>query len=136
MDVDRSNRKISADWCSELKPGGTPYFTVAYPEPGVNIPEIETLIYLGSTEVSDDGGGQRRIGFLFQEAHSYLEDGDWSTLSEARRDEMTADGTVMSYDEQTVGHVADIDGLLVLLNDLREHMRRGLGWDRYLPTEN
>src|SRR5688572_8408619 len=79
MEVDRSNRRISADWCSELAPGGTPYFTVAYPEPGVNTPEVDTLIYLGSTGISDDEGGQPRIGFLFQEAHSYLEDGDWST---------------------------------------------------------
>jgi hypothetical protein len=136
MEVDRSNRRINADWCSELTPGGTPYFTVAYPEPGVNIPEVETLIYLGSTEVSDDEGGQPCIGFLFQEAHSYLEDGEWSTLPDAKRDEMTTAGTVMIYNEGSVGHVADIDGLLVLLNDLREHMRRGLGWDRYIPDED
>ena len=33
-----------------------------------------------------------------------------------------------------VGCIADIDGLLVLLTDLREHMQRGLGWDHVLPV--
>jgi hypothetical protein len=133
MDLDRSPRRLDADWCSELTPGGPPYFTVSYPEPGVNRPQIETLIYLGSTQIS--GGDGQRIAFLFQNAQSYSEDGDWSGLPEARRDEMAAEYAVMFYDEETVGHVADIDGLLVLLSGLRERMRRGLGWERFLPEE-
>lgn len=134
MDLDRSPRRLNADWCSELIPGGPPYFTVSYQEPGVNLPEIETLIYLGSTQISEEGG-PRRTSFLFQNAQSYQEHGDWSTLPEARRGEMPAEHAVMLYDEETVGHVADIDGLLVLLNGLRERMRRGLGWERFLPKE-
>lgn len=41
----------------------------------------------------------------------------------------------MLYDEDSVGSIADIDGLLVLLTGLRERMRRGLGWDHILPEE-
>ncbi len=42
---------------------------------------------------------------------------------------------MMFYDEGSVKGIADIDGLLVLLNGLRERMRRGIGWDRVLPEE-
>ena len=45
MDLDRSPRRLNADWCNELTPGGTPYFTVSYAKPGVNLPQVETLIY-------------------------------------------------------------------------------------------
>lgn len=45
------------------------------------------------------------------------------------------DAQVMLYDEDSVGSIADIDGLLVLLTGLRERMRRGLGWDHILPEE-
>jgi hypothetical protein len=133
MDIDRSPRKLNADWCKELSAGNTPYFTVSYPEPGMNFPQIETLIYLGATEMSDEDGGPPCIGFMFQDARSYIEDGDWSTLPEARQGEIAAEFAVMSFSEDSVGSVADIDGLVVLLSGLRERMRRGLGWDMSLP---
>jgi len=41
----------------------------------------------------------------------------------------------MFFDEDVLGSIADIEGLLVLLNDLREHMRLGLGWDHVLPED-
>ena len=41
----------------------------------------------------------------------------------------------MFYDENSVGMVADIDGLLVLLSGLRERIRPGLGWDHVLPEK-
>ncbi len=72
---------------------------------------------------------------LFQLAGSYQQDGDWTELPEERRAELSADADVMFYDEGSVGSVADIDGLLVLLTGLRERMRRGLGWDYALPEE-
>ena len=130
MDLDRSRRKIDGDWCSELAPGG-PYFTVSYPEGGVNLPEIETLVYLGSAQLSEDG----QLSFLFQDAESYYRDGDWSALSEEVGKELAAEGAVMFYGEDAIGSIADIDGLLILLGDLREHMRLGLGWERALPEK-
>lgn len=131
MDLDKSHRVINGDWCKELAPGG-PYFTVSYREGGVNLPEIETLVYLGSTRL-DDESGQSKAHFMFQLASSYQEHGDWSELPESQREDLASDAEVMFYDEDSVGSIADIDGLLVLLNGLRERMRRGLGWDHTLP---
>ncbi len=133
MNLDKSRRVIGAEWCSELVPG-SPYFTVSYQESGVNLPEVETLVYLGTTQVEEQEG-QAEIGFLFQAARSYQQDGDWGDLPDKQREALAADGAVMFYDEGSVVGVADIDGLLVLLNGLRERMRRGLGWDRVLPEE-
>jgi hypothetical protein len=133
VDLDKSRRVIGGDWCSELAPGG-PYFTVSYQERGVNLPEVETLVYLGSTRL-DDAMGQSKTHFMFQLARSYQEDGDWTGLPENRREELATDAEVMFYDEDSVGSIADIDGLLVLLTGLRERMRRGLGWDHVLPEE-
>ena len=132
MDLDKSRRVIGGDWCNELAPGG-PYFTVSYQEGGVNLPEVETLVYLGSTQF-DDEEGQSTTHFMFQLARSYQEDGDWTALPEERRDELATDAEVMFYDEGGVGSIADIDGLLVLLAGLRERMRRGLGRDQVLPA--
>jgi hypothetical protein len=83
MDLDKSRRVIGGDWCNELAPGG-PYFTVSYQEGGVNLPEVETLVYLGSTRL-DDEVEQSKTHFLFQLARSYQEDGDWSELPEDGR---------------------------------------------------
>jgi hypothetical protein len=132
MDLDKSRRVIGGDWCNELAPGG-PYFTVSYQSGGVNLPEVETLVYLGSTQF-DDEEGQSKTHFMFQLARSYQEDGDWTKLPEERRAELATDSDAMFYDEGSVGCIADIDGLLALLTDLREHMRRGLGWDHVLSA--
>jgi len=132
MDLDKSPRIIGGDWCNELAPGG-PYFTVSYQEGGVNLPEVETLVYLGSTRFDEEG--QSKTHFLFQLARSYQADGDWTTLPEERRTAIAAGAEVMFYDEDSVGSIADINGLLVLLTGLRERMRRGLGWDHVLPEE-
>lgn len=133
MDLDKSRRVIGGDWCKELAPGG-PYFTVSYQEGGVNLPEVETLVYLGSTRL-DDEMGQPKTHFMFQLASSYQEDGDWSELPAKRREELASDAEVMFCDEDSIGSIADIDALLVLLTGLRERMRRGLGWDHALPEQ-
>jgi len=133
MNLDKSRRVIGGDWCKELAPGG-PYFTVSYQEGGVNLPEVETLVYLGSIRL-DDELGQPKTHFMFQLASSYQAHGDWSELPEKRREELATNAEVMFYDEHSVGSIADIDGLLVLLTDLRERMRRGLGWDHALPEQ-
>lgn len=133
MDLDKSRRKIDGDWCSELAPGG-PYFTVSYPDRGVNSPEIETLVYLGTAQLPKEDG-QQGVYFLFQHAASYYQDGDWSALSEELAKDLEAEGAVMLYGEDAIGSIADLDGLLVLLSDLREHTRLGLGWERALPEK-
>jgi len=131
--LEKSRRVTGGQWCNELAIGG-PYFSVSYQKGGVNLPEVETLVYLGSTEL-DDEVGESKTHFLFQLARSYQEDGDWTELPEERRTELSANAEVMSYDEESVGSIADIDGLLVLLTGLRERMRRGLGWEYALPEE-
>jgi len=133
MNLDKSRRVIGGDWCKGLAPGG-PYFTVSYQEGGVNLPQVETLVYLGSTRL-DDEFGQPKTHFMFQLASSYQVHGHWSELPEKRREELATNAEVMSYDEDSVGSIADIDGLLVLLTGLRERMRRGLGWDHALPEQ-
>jgi hypothetical protein len=132
VDLDKSRRVIGGQWCNDLVPGG-PYFTVSYQEGGVNLPEVETLVYLGWTELNDGESGAPQTHFMFQLARSYQMDGNWADLPEERRTELSTEAEVMFYDEDSVGSIADIDGLLVLLTGLRERMRRGLGWDRVLP---
>ena len=134
MDLDKSRRVIRGDWCNELAPGG-PYFTVSYQQGGVNLPEVETLVYLGSIQF-DDVEGQSTTRFMFQLARSYQEDGDWTELPEARRGELATDAEVMFYDEGGVGSIADIDGLLVLLTDLRDTCAAAwVGTTSCLPEE-
>ncbi len=133
MNLDKSRRVIGGDWCKGLAPGG-PYFTVSYQEGRVNLPQVETLVYLGSTRL-DDEFGQPKNHFMFLLASSYQVHGDWSELPEKRREELATNAEVMFYDEDSVGSIADIDGLLVLLTGLRERMRRGLGWDHALPEQ-
>jgi hypothetical protein len=41
-----------------------------------------------TTEMSDEDGGQPRVGLMFQDARWYIEDGDWSTLPEPRQGEI------------------------------------------------
>lgn len=130
MYLDSSRREIGGDWCSELVPG-SPYFTVSYQKTGVNLPEVETLVYLGLTQF-DDRAGQLKTHFVFQSARSYQEDGDWTELPEVQREELANDARVMLYDEGSVQGIADIDGLLVLITSLRDRMLRGLGWDNAL----
>jgi hypothetical protein len=133
MELDKSRQVVDGDWCNELTPG-RPYFTVAYQKGGVNLPEVEALVYLGWTRLDDEVGGSK-AHFLFQLARSYQENGDWTELTEERRTELAADAEVMFYDRDSVGAVADIDGLIVLLTGLSERIRRGLGWDHVLPEE-
>jgi hypothetical protein len=133
VQLDRSPKTIAADWCGELV-SGSPYFTVSYLASGVNLPKLDTLVYLGFAETADDDG-HSTTGFLFQDAESFQQDGDWSELAEEQSTELAADGVVMFYDQDSVGSIADINGLLVLLSSLRERILRGLGWDRALPEE-
>jgi hypothetical protein len=104
---------IGGDWRMELAPGG-PYFTVSYQDSGVNLPEVETQVYLGSMPLDEDDG-HVRTGFLFQRALSYQQHGSWVDLSKEKRAELSAEAAVMFYDEDSVGGIADINGLLVLL---------------------
>lgn len=120
-EIDRSARPVQGKWCRELLPGKH-YFVVSCSDGAVNLPEIETLVYLGSAQmIAEDG--RALTGFLFQDARSYYQDGDWSRVSEEQGGDLAAQGSVMFYDADTVATIADIDGLLPLLNDLREHMR-------------
>jgi hypothetical protein len=89
---------------------------------------------LGSAQLPKDDG-QLGLHFLFQSGESYYRDGDWSALSEERGKDLAAEGAVMFFGEDTIESIADIDGLIVLLSNLREHMRLGLGWDHVLPDE-
>lgn len=133
MEIDTSRRVMTRGRCKELTSGGGPYFNVTYKKHGVNLPEVETLVYLGSSPIKLEGELQTR--FMFQYAWSYQEDGSWIELPKERRKELMEDGSVFLFPEALLPVIADIDGLVVLLNDLREKMRRGWGWERVLPPE-
>ena|SRR5579859_4806257 len=130
--LDRSRRVVTGGRCKELAPGG-PYFEVTYRQEGVNLPDIETLVYLGMTQVQIDGKLQTR--FMFQYAWSYQEDGPWPDLSKDQRRELAADGSVFFCPEEMLSLIADVDGLIRSMSNLREHIRAGLGWERVLPPE-
>jgi hypothetical protein len=63
MEIDTSPRVMTRGRCKELTSGGGPYFKVTYKKRGVNLPEVETLVYLGSTQVKLDGELQTRFVF-------------------------------------------------------------------------
>jgi hypothetical protein len=133
MEIDTSPRVMTRGRCKELTSGGGPYFNVTYKKEGVNLPDVETLVYLGSAQMVIDGELQTR--FMFQHAWSYQEDGSWIELPKERRRELMEDASVLLFPEVLLPLIADIDGLVVLLNQLREKMRRGWGWERVLPPE-
>ena len=133
MQLDTSRRVITKHGCKELVPGA-PYFQVTYQHEGVNLPEVETLVYLGAIQVKVEEG-QLQTRFVFQLAWSYHQDGNWIELPKERRKELTADASVLLWAEDSLRFIEDIDGLLVLLNNLREKMRRGWGWERVLPPQ-
>lgn len=118
LEIDRSPRQMQGNWCRVLLPC-EPYFVVSYPDVGVNLPVIETLVYLGAAHITEEAGGPL-TAFVFQDAQSYSQDGDWSLLSEERSRYVVAHGSVMFYDADAVATIADIDGLLLLLSPRRE----------------
>jgi hypothetical protein len=132
--MDRTRRMIDREWCRELVTD-TGYFMVLYRQPGVNLPEIQTFVYLGASTFDDDSPAPGRTAFLFQDAGSFQEDGDWRDLSADAR-KVIAPDKILRFDEESITGVADIDGLLVLLQGLRRRMVLGLGWDRILPEED
>jgi hypothetical protein len=75
----------------------------------------------------------QNTNFVFQAARSFHDDGDWTELAEERNRQLAEDDEVLMYDTGCVLSVCDLDGLIVSLNDFREHMRRGVSWERVLP---
>lgn len=128
MEIDRTTQVLNAEWCRELV-HGTGYFCVWYYEPGVNLPKIQTLVYLG-LGTNEDGAP----AYFFQEADSFCAVGDWSRLDDAGRAMVSAQ-SIAAFDAGAVVSVADIDGLMVLLGGLAKRMKLGLGWDHVLPAE-
>jgi hypothetical protein len=130
MKLDTSRREMTG-LCKELAPGG-PYFTVSYQQSGSTLPKVETLVYLGKTQIEFEKG-KPETRFMFQDAWSYQEDGNWSELPQERQRELEAYAPV--YPEEMLPLIADIDGLLVVLNGFSERLRRGWGVGRVLPQE-
>jgi hypothetical protein len=128
MELDRASRILNAEWCRELV-HGTAYYCVWYYEPGVNIPEIQTLVYLGMGNNED--GAQ---AYFFQRADSFCAVGDWSRLDAADRALVSAQ-SIAVFDAASVGCVADINGLAALVDRLAKRVKMGVGWDRILPDE-
>jgi hypothetical protein len=132
MKLDTSRREMTG-LCKELAPGG-PYFTVSYPQTGSTLPKVETLVYLGKTQIEFEKG-KPETRFMFQDAWSYQNDGNWSELPKEQQRELEADASVSLWPEEMLPLIADIDGLLVLLNNFRERLQRGWGVGRVLPQE-
>lgn len=124
---------LNDDWCRELT-SGTLYFHVGFREPGVNLPEITSLVYLGE-EMSDGTDENPSHGmFIFQKADSYQEIGDWSTLPEIRQREISLD-VLLAFDVgKTIG-ICDLEGLIHRLRRLQKLNAKGLGWERALPED-
>src|ERR1700722_5151158 len=132
MELDTSRRVINrGGYCREFAPGGL-YFNITYREEGVNLPEIDTLVYLGMTQVEFEKG-QPQTRFMFQHSWSYQQDGSWVDLPQEKRKELQADGSVFFSPEEMLPLIADIDGLLARLSNLRDKMRSGLGGEGVLP---
>ncbi len=79
--------------CRELTPGGL-YFNSGYPQPGVNLPHITTLVYLGEDISEGSDGEAPHALYVFQRADSYHALGDWSELPEERARETSLEALV------------------------------------------
>ena len=128
MELVRDKVRLDEEWCRELIPGAA-YFTVHYFEPGVNIPQIETFVYLGQGRFE----GSDEIAYIFQGAESYCEFGDVTTMEQSVRPPLL--DHLLSFSKESIGDVADIDGVLVLLQGLAKRIKLGMGWDRILPDD-
>ena len=124
---------LNDGWCRELVPGGL-YFHVGYREPGVNLPEIWSLVYLGEDPTDGGDGEPPHALHVFQRADSYQEIGDWSELSKERREETSQD-TLLAFDARNGGGILDLEGLIGQLQRLQKLISKGLGWECVLPEE-
>jgi hypothetical protein len=110
---------LGDEGCRELTPGGL-YFNMGYQQPGVNLPEITTLVYLGE-EMSDGSDGEDpQAMYIFQRADSYQAIGDWSQLPEEPARETSLDALVGFPVASSTG-VCDLAGLIGRLQRLRPH---------------
>jgi hypothetical protein len=117
--------------CGELTPGGL-YFNMGYPQPGVNLPQITTLVYLGE-EISDGSDGEEPHPlYVFQRADSYQALGDWFELPAGQARETSLDALVGFPAGLAIG-VCDLAGLIHRLQRLQQRMNAGLSWEQALP---
>jgi hypothetical protein len=100
--------------CRELTPGGL-YFNMGYPQPGVNLPQITTLVYLGE-EISD--GEEAHALYVFQRTDSYQALGDWSELPEEQPC-ATSFEALLGFPVGTAIGVCDLAGLIRVLPAMR-----------------
>jgi hypothetical protein len=119
--------------CRELTPGGL-YFNMGYPQPGVNLPQITTLVYLGE-EISDGSDGEEAHAlYVFQRADSYQALGDGAQLPEGHARETSLEALVGFPVGTSIG-VCDLAGLIGRLQRLQQLMDTGLSWENALPEQ-
>jgi hypothetical protein len=119
--------------CRELTPGGL-YFNMGYPQPGVNLPQITTLVYLGE-DISDGSDGEEPHAlYVFQRADSYQALGHRSELPEEQARETSLE-TLVGFPVGTSIGVCDLTGLIGRLQRLQLRITAGLSWESALPEQ-
>ncbi|APV48886.1 hypothetical protein BWI17_03830 [Betaproteobacteria bacterium GR16-43] len=98
---------------------GETYFSLMYADEKLTLPHIETLIYLGETEMDEP---DRVRVHLFQYAESFHIDGNWKQMSEETR-ATYEEVPLVFFELDNVEPICDGDGLIQQLQSWRERSR-------------
>ncbi len=89
---------------------GRRYFLVWYFDGEMNIPDIETHIYVGKNIFEE---GDDNDSWYFQDPESYITQGVFSTIEDKSKCEL------LKADKDTLDSMYNLDGLIVELERLR-----------------
>jgi hypothetical protein len=91
---------------------GKSYFLVWYYDGGLSIPDIETYIYVGIDLLPDDKLSEES-SWYFQNPDTYFKRGKFIDVNGDN------DLGVLVADEETLEMIYDLDGLIVLLSEIK-----------------
>jgi hypothetical protein len=96
---------------------GNTYFSLMYIDDALSVPEIETLVYLGRSNVASSGGSSRAV-HLFQYAASYLGDGNWNEMPAEKKEQLQAPPVVF-FELEHIEPICDPARLIEQLQEWR-----------------
>jgi hypothetical protein len=96
---------------------GNTYFSLMYIDDALSIPEIETFVYLGRSDVASSGQPSRAV-HLFQYAASYLGDGNWNKMPAEHKEQFEA-APVVFFELEQIEPICDAARLIEKLQEWR-----------------
>ena len=100
---------------------GSTYFSLMYIDDALSVPEIQTLVYLGRSDVASSGESSRAV-HLFQYAASYFGDGNWIEMPAEQKKRFEA-APVVYFELEHIEPVCDPARLIEQLQEWRVRSR-------------